>query len=34
MTLIWMTAIALIPTGMLALRLARQPQHAAVRARR
>ncbi len=33
MTLIWMTAIALIPVGMVALRLL-APQPVAVRARR
>ncbi|RKS44402.1 hypothetical protein BDE18_3249 [Paracoccus pantotrophus] len=33
MTLIWMTAIALIPAGMVSLRLL-APQPAAVRARR
>ncbi len=33
MTLIWMTAIALIPAGMVALRLL-APQPVAVRARR
>ncbi len=34
-TLIWMTAIALIPAGTVALRLlAPQPQRIAVRARR